>query len=357
MKRLSEKPRVILPRREVLKRGGAGVIGMFVAASSLTSLGTQAMSAENIRSNLKKISMADFNPNYAAQWSWRLAQGLGYMEDVGIDEFEVFLTDEYMPGLIGGSVDIAHGDTSEFFGAGYASGLPVKMLSLYRDKEWWIMGVKKGINSFEDLRGGTITGGGLGGRNTWIMRQILKANGLDPDKDVEMVPMKGGSDGRLKAVLAGVVDGASMFPRHKSRLVESGGKFISAELTLAPQEGFGVMGSWLDGNEDAAYAWVHADIKARQWLFNPKNKDRAYKIMQDFGYDIPDEFVSMYDVELEQISPDGGWDNPKTMDDFVDGLKETQTLPADLNWRDYVDLKYLWAAQDALGLPRRPSSV
>ena len=71
-----------------------------------------------------------------------------------------------MPGLIGGSLDITHGDTSVFIGAGEASGLPVKMISLYRDKEWWIMGVRKGINTAEDLKGKKVTGGRLDGRNT-----------------------------------------------------------------------------------------------------------------------------------------------------------------------------------------------
>ena len=77
------------------------------------------------------------------------------------------------------------------------------------------MGVGKGIETFEDLKGGKVSGGGLGGRNTWIQRQILTENGIDPDKDVEMVPMKGGSDGRMKAIIAGVLQGGSVFPRHE----------------------------------------------------------------------------------------------------------------------------------------------
>ena len=352
----SKKPIIKLSRRKVLKAGGMGILGI-IASSSTGMLGLQKVSAANIHSNLKKLRIGDFNPNYAAQWSWRLAQGLGYMEEVGIMDFEVFLTDEYIPGLIGGSLDITHGDTSEFFGAGKASGLPIKMINLYRDKEWWIMGVRKGINTFDDLRGGKITGGGLGGRNTWIMRQILKANGLDPDKDVEMVPMKGGSDGRMKALIAEVVDGASVFPRHESRIVESGGKFISAELTNAPQEGFGSMGDWLDKNEDAAHAFVHADLRARLWLFDPKNKSKAYKIMRDYGYDVPPEFEAMYQTEINQIAKDGGWADSKTMDDFVKSLQATGALPKDIRWQDYVELKYLWAAQEALGLPNRPAYI
>ncbi|MDH5748383.1 MAG: ABC transporter substrate-binding protein [Rhodospirillales bacterium] len=353
----SKKLQIRLPRREFLMRGGAGVLGTIIAASTLDVAGAQKPSVKNVMANLKSLKMGDFNPNYATQWSYRLAQSLGYLKEGGISEFEVILSDEYIPGLIGGSLDLTHGDTSEFFGAGHASGLPIKMISMHRDKEWWIMGVRKGINKPEDLKGGTITGGGLSGRNTWVMKQVVKKMGLDPNKDVKFVPASGGSDKRLAALMNGTVDGASLFPRHRAGLESTGGKFLFEELTLAPQEGFACMGDWLAKNEATAYAWVLADIKARRWLFNPANKERAYQIMIDYGYEIPPAFKALYKVELDQLSPDGGFESAAAMDSFVEDLSKTGGVPKGLDWRKYVEMKYLWAAQDALGLPRRPASL
>ncbi len=351
------KPQIRLARRDVLRLGGAGVLGTIIAASTLNRAGAQTPSVENVMANMKSLIMGEFNPNYATQWSYRLAQALGYLQDVGIDDFEVILSEKYMPGLIGGSLDITHGDTSEFFGAGHASGLPITMISLYRDKEWWIMGVRKGIDKPEDLIGGKISGGGLQGRNTWVMRQVAKKMGLDPNKDVEFVPTSGGSDKRMAAVINGTLDGASMFPRHRSGLEGAGGKFLFEELTTAPQEGFAAMGDWLEKNEDTAYAWVRADLKARQWLFDPANKERAYQIMIDLGYEIPPAFKKLYSVELDQISSDGGFESAEAMDQFVDDLAQTGGVPKGLKWRKYVDMKYVWAAQKALGIPKRPVSL
>ena len=65
---------------------------------------------------------------------------------------------------------------------------------------------------------------------------------------------------------------------------------------------------------------------------------------------------AVYKVELGQISADGGFD-VKSMDDFVKDLIATNTVPAGFNWREYVDMKYVWAAQKALGLPKRPASL
>jgi ABC-type nitrate/sulfonate/bicarbonate transport system substrate-binding protein len=351
------KPQIRLPRREFLKLGGAGILGTIIAAGTLDKVGAQTVNAETVKANLKSIKMGEFNPNYATQWSYRLAQALGYLEESGIEEFDVILSEEYMPGLIGGSLDMTHGDTSVFIGAGVASGLPVKMISLHRDDEWWIMGVRKGIETVEDLKGKTVTGGGLSGRNTWVQKQIVGKLGLNPDTDVQYVPSSGGSDGRLGAILAGSIDAGSLFPRHEAALKEAGGKFLFNELVSAPQEGFAAMQGWLDENEDTAYAFVYADIKARQWLFDPANKEKAYQIMIDLGYEIPDTFKALYQVELDQISPDGGFDSADTMDQFMKDLSATGEVPADVDWRQYVEMKYVWAAQDALGIPRRPASL
>ena len=351
-----QKPIVHLPRRDFLKMGGAGVLGTIIAASTLDVFGAQTPSAGNVMANLHSLKMGEYNPNYASQWVIRLAQSLGYMKEVGINDFQVVLSEQYIPGLVGGSLDMTHSDTDVLFGSAAKSKLPMKMITCYRDKEWWIMGVRKGINKPSDLKGGKITGGPLNARNTLVMREVVRQLGLDPDKDVSFVPMHGGSDKRMAALINGQVDGASVFPRHKALLEQSGGKFIYEKLHHTPQECYGALGTWLAKNEDTAYAYVHADLKARQWLMNPANKDKAFDIMVKLGYKVPPSFRKLYKTELDQISPDGGFD-VKSMDDFVKDLVSTGTVPAGFDWRQCVDLKYLWAAQKALGLPLRPASI
>lgn len=349
---------LVLPRREVLKLGGAGVIGTFIAAATSDIVGAaQTPNVETVKANLNKLRMGEFNPNYATQWTYRLAQALGYFKEVGIDDFTVTLTDQYIAGLIGHSLDITHSDTDVALSAATKSGLPIKLISIYRDHEWWIMGVRKGINTAADLKGKKISGGPLDSRNTWIMQQVVKQLGLDPAKDVTFVPMSGGSDKRLQALLAGTIDAASLFPRHKAPLEAAGGKFLYQKAHAVPQEGYAALGSWLEKNEDTAYAYVRADLKARQWLFKPENKDKAYKIMRDLGYKIPATFEALYKVELAQISPDGGFKSAEAMDEFCDNLKKNGDIPKNADWRKVVDMRYVWAAQKALGLPKRPASV
>ena len=338
-----KRHQIVLPRREFLLKGSAGVLGMFIAAATLNRAGAQTPSMKNVMANLKTLRMGDFNPNYATQWSYRLAAALGYFKEVGIDNLDVTLSEEYMPGLIGGSLDITHGDTSVFFGSGDKSGLPIKMVSLYRDKEWWIMGVRKGIETFADLKGAKITGGGLDGRNTWIMKQILIENGPRSREGrrvrshVRRIrrPPAGAArrDGRrcqpLPAPPGGARGGRRQVPLPEPALGAAGRLRVDGRLAV--------------GNEDTAYAWARADIKARQWMFDPANKDESYKTMRGLGFDIPPEFEAQYKLELDQISPDGGFESADVMDKFVESLAVTGDLPKGLDWRKYMDMKYVWA--------------
>ena len=143
MKTHNSQPHCACRAGSFLKLSGASALGHDHCRVDPEHRRRPDAEAENVKANLKTLRLGEFNPNYATQWTYRLAQALGYLEDHGIEDLEVILSEEYMPGLIGGSLDITHGDTSEFFGSGNASGLPIKMISLHRDKEWWIMGTRR----------------------------------------------------------------------------------------------------------------------------------------------------------------------------------------------------------------------
>jgi ABC-type nitrate/sulfonate/bicarbonate transport system substrate-binding protein len=346
-----------LPRRDVLMMGGAGLLGTFIAAATRDVAGAQTPNMKNVKANLHELRIGEFNPNYASALGYRMAQALGYLKEVGIDDIKVTLSDQYIAGLLGGSLDVTRTDTDAIMNAAARSGKPFKMISCYRDKEWWIMGVRKGINKPEDLKGKKITGGPIDGHNTWVQRQIVKKLGLDPNKDVQFVPTSGGSDKRLLALINGTVDAASLFPRHEAGLKAAGGHFMYHDPQAAPQEGYGALGDWLSKNEDTAYAFILADIKARQWVKKPENNEKTFATMEKLGYKITPAFKKGYAESLAQMSPDGGFENATSMDAFLAPERETGKVPKDFDWRKVVDMKYVWAAQKSLGLPQRPAKL
>jgi ABC-type nitrate/sulfonate/bicarbonate transport system substrate-binding protein len=295
------------------------------------------------------------NPNYATQLAVQIADERGYFADEGITDVEFIETDEYIAGLVGNSLTIAQGDTDVLFGSAEASGTDLRWLATYRNSEYQIMGVAPGIEEPEDLIGQPVTGGNLEGRNTALMRKFLQELGVDPD-DVEFVPMGGNSDARLQAVMEGTVKAASLFPRHKTPLEEAGGFFMYEELVENPQEGVLAMGDTVDNDCATVIAYLKADLRARQDMYDFSQRDEILELMRARGFEIPDFFAELYELEVEQVGQDGGF-SVELMDQLVEEQIGLGELPDDIDWRQYVDLRALNTAQEALDIDPNPTSL
>jgi ABC-type nitrate/sulfonate/bicarbonate transport system substrate-binding protein len=304
----------------------------------------------------ESITVGINNPNYATQLAVVIADERGYLAEEGITDVEIIETDEYIAGLIGGSLDIAQGDTDVTFGSAEASGEDIRYLGTYRNGEYQIMGVAPGIEEPEDLIGQPVTGGDLEGRNTSLMRKYIESLGLDPDSDVEFVPMGGNSDARLQAVMQGTVAAASLFPRHRVPLEEAGGFFMYEEFEVNPQEGVIVMGDTLENDCATVIAYMTAELRARQDMYDFDQQDEILELMRGRGFEIPDYFEAVYEVEVEQVGQDGSFDIAE-MEELVAEVIELGELPEGIDWRQYVDLRPLHAAQENLGLEPNPTDL
>ena len=71
-----------------------------------------------------------------------------------------------------------------------AAGKPFKIVaSGCRRRAHMFFGVRKGIRSFEELKGKKLGLLGIGSCPDWIARKILKQHGLEPGKDVAFTPL------------------------------------------------------------------------------------------------------------------------------------------------------------------------
>ena len=129
----------------------------------------------------KDIVVAVDNPYYLFHEDVLVAQDKGYFKEVGIDNVKIVTVEDPLPALIGGSVDFALYDTDTAIAAAKKSNAGVRYMSVYLGGEANILGVRKGINTAEDLKGKTITGGQFGSRNDFLIRKLLTDNGINPD--------------------------------------------------------------------------------------------------------------------------------------------------------------------------------
>lgn len=297
---------------------------------------------------IKKLVQGTYNPNWANCVLSELAETKGWFKEVGIDSKEIVIIDQaqIFPALIGGSLMLAQQDT-DAIAAANAAGEPLYIISCYRDKEPWIFGVGPGYKTLADLKGKPLSGGAIGTRNEASLKEMVKRLGGNPD-DYQWVPVGGGSDGRVKAVIGGVIAGTLMQDRHVQLIEKAGGAILYNKREAFPQDAYVAHKNWLDKNPRTAIGFLKATFKARGFALDPKNKDEIIALMKSRGYDFPQEFIDTYAALLDIMSPTGNF-APDSMVNLLNAAVQAGTLKKLPDWKTFVNLDYQNQAFTELG--------
>ena len=337
--------------------GGSGDSSTTGAAAAPQPTAADQVNADIDTTKVKKsLTVGVDNPYYLFHEDVFMAKELGYFTEVGIDDVKIVETEDPLPGLIGGSLDMALYDSDTAIAAAAKSRSGIKFLSVYLGGEANILGVGKGINTAADLKGKTVTGGQFGSRNDFLIRKLLTDNGVNPDKDVKLVSTGGQSNERLQSVISGTVDGASLQLRHRKILEKAGGKFLFEETAQVPQNGWSASKQLQAQSPETITAFLAATLKARAYIDDIANKDKVLAKAESLDFELPDEYKDAYADENnpKYHTGDGGFE-VADFDSFIQTQESLDAVPKGTDWRKYTDLTYLWRAQKHLGLPLRPA--
>jgi NitT/TauT family transport system substrate-binding protein len=89
-------------------------------------------------------------------------------------------------------------------------GLPVKIIAVDGDRPSHELLVLPTIRTSGDLKGKSIGLGSFEGTGGIVMRRILQAKGINPERDVTIISM--GGDVRLQSMMSGAIAGAMLSP-------------------------------------------------------------------------------------------------------------------------------------------------
>jgi NitT/TauT family transport system substrate-binding protein len=124
-----------------------------------------------------------------------------------------------------------------------ASGLKIRIIgSGCRQRALMFLGVRKGIDSFQELRGKRLGLLGLGSCPDWIARKMLIHEGLDPDKDVTIVPLLDEYPRLIEIMEEGRIDAC-----------------LASEPNISIGEDRGILNYWAAGFDDPYlpdYQWI-----------------------------------------------------------------------------------------------------
>lgn len=308
--------------------------------------------------SLKQVRLAIDNDDFMNQIAWMVADEM-FWPDLGFTESaEVVATDEYIPGLLGGDVWVAQGESDVIWAALAEGSVPLKIIGVEKDVEAWFLGIRQGVDK-NNLAGLKISGGGPGDRNVTVGEHILEDMGVDPNS-LEWVSIEGGSDDRVQALIAGQIDVAVLQPRHILPLEQAGGEMIYQEYKDVPQEVWVTTAEMMEQNKDAVCAYLEGRIAAKQWLSEggppnyDTNKEEAVALGRDRGLDPTEGDLEEWADEMEHNwSLDGG--APVAgFDQWSQDMAEADFVPDDFDWREHADFSCLWQAQENLGLEQNP---
>ena len=216
--------------------------------------------------------------------------------------------------LMSGEIDVTCHAGSGFSAA--LRGIPIKIISVTRDRPIHELIVGPSITSSTDLKGKGIAVGSLEGTAAVMTRRILQAKGLDPQKDVTLLSMD--TPARLQSLMTGKVSGAMMTPPSTYLAMDQGYKVFGRgrDYMRFLQTGVVATDTYIKQRRESLVRFLRAWNRALK--FYQDNPEVMLPYIQK-KLDVKDTQLTrrMYDDDAPYILP-GGRLSPDAMKEIVE---------------------------------------
>jgi NitT/TauT family transport system substrate-binding protein len=305
---------------------------------------------------LPPITVRGSVPIWNVQAPVLVARAKGFFDEVGLKQvdFKVGGLDvETLRGLAAGGFDIQINATSGTALRAIAQGAPIKIIAGFAHQARYAIFVKQGMTA-ADLKGKTIAVAEIEDFTSEMLKAALRQLGLDPNKDVTMVPAGSPGD-RMGAHFAGKVDASfniyNLLPVYASRgyvplinLTEVKELDPWSLVTVAASKQF------LAKSPEAATAFLTAVIKARTWYHDPKNAAELRTLLKAASIEFRSDPAYTFEFDLDREMTPTDFNLPKAyFDNTAAFLLKSGSISRAVTFDEATDLSYLARAQKAAG--------
>jgi len=275
-----------------------------------------------------------------------IAQKEGYMKEAGLDVQLLSIRGEIaIRTTLAGEVDFFTNAGSALAAA--VRAVPVKLVTVFQDKPSWDLIAEPDIKSIAQLRGKTIGIMSPEGSLAVVAREILRKNGIDPAKDVNLVVM-GGDEVRYPALQTKSIQ-ATLFNSAMSIKAQRDGfrRLANAgDYANIVEGGLVTSSEKIKQNPDKIYRFVLASLKGLN--FFASKREQAIKYMMDaLRMTDLDLATSIYDIQAKLILRQGFTDD-KVLQSLIDSMKSTTKVQRDIKVSDVFDLSFVKKANEEL---------
>jgi ABC-type nitrate/sulfonate/bicarbonate transport system substrate-binding protein len=311
---------------------------LLVSVLFLISAGDAALALENVRVAYPSMNNSVF--------CLIIAQKEGYLKEEGLNVELLSIRGEIaIRTTLAGEVDFFTNAGSALAAA--VRGVPVKILTVFQDKPSWDLIAQPNIKSIAQLRGANVAIMSPEGSLAVVAREILKQNGLDPAKDVNLVVM-GGDEVRYPAMKGKAIQ-ASLFNTSTSILAQKEGftKLASAgDYANLIQSGLSTSEEKIKQNPKRIHGFIRAALKGM--LFFLAKREAAIKYMMDALRLKERELANtIYDIDSKLILREG-MTGDKVLQSIIDDMKKATKVQREIKTADIFDLSFVRKANEEL---------
>ena len=321
-------------------------MGIIAASGWLCSAAPAQTPVKKLRLGIAATSVG-FLPIYAAHQK-------GFYRDEGID-LEIILMSLAAANnaFFKGEIDYSAGLTGLALAA--TRNYPAKILIFTIAKPLQSLVSRKEIKEPRDLKGKKIAGSSPGGSATILAFQALKHFGLEPGRDVQVLPMGGSGAGRLAVLEQGVVDAALLSVPENIIATNKGYNelIFLGDVVSFPQNGFGASVARIQQQPDEVYRMVRATLRGLQFVTDEASREQARDIMmKQWRVSDPKLAAEMLGYLKRGLAKDAVI-GPEAVQYFIDLTRETANVAQPIAGAQVVDFSFLEKARRDLAAARR----
>jgi NitT/TauT family transport system substrate-binding protein len=320
-------------------------LAILAASVSLCPSASAQTPLKKLRLGVAATSVG-FLPIYAAHQK-------GFYKDEGID-LEIILMSLAAANnaFFKGEIEYSAGLTGLALAA--ARNYPAKILIFTIIKPLQSFVSRREIKEPRDLKGKKVAGSSPGGSATILAYQALKHFGLEPGKDVQVLPMGGSGAGRLAVLEQGVVDASLLSVPENIIAVNKGYNelIFLGDVVNFPQNGFGTSVARIQQQPDEVYRMVRATLRGLQFVSDEANREQARDVMMK-QWRVSDQKLAaeMLGYLKRGLAKDAVI-SPQAVQYFIDLTRETSNVAQPISGAQVVDFSFLEKARKDLGLTR-----
>lgn len=276
-----------------------------------------------------------------------VAQHKGFFKDEGLD------ADIVVMGAAPSIAALSNGDIEFTLLTGTViraaiRGLPVRLVAGLMTSSPHVLLARPEIKSVKELTGKKVGLAGFGDATQVLARIILARNGVDPDTEVQFVPL-GPDSGRFAGLQQKLADAVVTSPPWDFEGKKSGFNVLARayEYLNYPLSGLGLNVKSIQQNRDQVKRTTRALIKASRFI--RANREESVKILMAWGKAKAEHAYASYDATVKVISSDGGIPTDG-LNLLIDQAKKDVKVTRDIPVSEIADFSILREVQKELGL-------